>query len=146
MTAPRPALTLQSIVPLGAVPSRLRGAALGLLNEWGYGWGDVTFAGTATLPSGGLWQMTPGGDEIWVLAVTAAPLVIGAELESAGGRVREVQVSAFSGGVIPVTPHRARVYEFLGRRGGGREAPEHPEPPGDSTTPDREPAAPNRQG
>ena len=137
---------LQSIVPLGAIPGRLRVAVVRLLNEWGYGWGDVTFAGTATLPSGGLWQLAPGGNEIWVLAVTAAPLVIGAELESAGGRARDVQVSAFSGGVIPVTPHHARVYEFLGRRGGGREAPEHPEPPGLSTTPDMEPAAPDQQG
>jgi len=137
--------TLQSIVPLGAVPDRLRAAATRLLSDWGYTWRDVTFAGTATLPSGEYWQLAPGADEVWVLAVATAPLTVGDELESAGGRASSVRVSAFSEGVIPVTPHLARVYEYLGRRGGGR-APERPEPPALPTTPDMEPATPDQQG
>jgi hypothetical protein len=139
---PPSAPTLQSIVPLGAVPGRLRAAALRLLSDWNYTWDDVTFAGTATLPSGEFWQLAPGADEIWVLAVATAPLAVGDELESAGGRAAGVGVSAYSGGVIPVIPYQARVYEYLGRRGGGP-APERPEPP---TTPEMEPAAPDQQG
>ena len=132
---------LQSIVPLGAVPGRLRTAAGRLLKEWSYTWADVTFAGTATLPTGEYWQLAPGEDQIWVLAVVAAHLAVGDELESAGGRAGAVRVSAFSGGVIPVTPYQARVYEYLGRRGSG-ETPERPDPPTHSVTPDQQPDRP----
>jgi hypothetical protein len=131
--------TLQSIVPLGAVPGRLRAATTRVLSDWGYTWEDVTFAGTATLPSGEFWQLAPGADEIWVLAVATAPLAVGDELESAGGRAGAVRVSAFSGGVIPVTPYQARIYEYLGRWGGGG-TPEHPQPPALPTTSEMEPA------
>lgn len=117
---------LQSIVPLGAVPERLRTAVSRAISKWDYAWSDVTFAGTAVLPARARWQL-PGSEEVWVLAITAGPLVIGGELESAGGRGVGVSVSAFSGGVIPVAPYQAHVYEFLGRRGGG-------------PTPDRPPA------
>jgi hypothetical protein len=137
--------TLQSIVPLGAVPGRLRAAAVRVLGGWGYTWEDVTFAGTATLPSGEFWQLAPGADEIWVLAVATAPLAVGDKLESAGGRAGAVRVSAFSGGVIPVTPYQARIYEYLGRWGGGG-TPERPEPPAFPTTSEMEPAAPDQQG
>lgn len=125
---------LTSIVPLPAVPGRLRAAVCKVLGEWGYGWEELTLAGTAELRT---------GREIWVFAVTASPVSIGDELESAGGRGAGVGVSAYSGGVIPVTPYQAWVYEFLGRRGSGwgRE-PTHP--PAVPTTPDREPEAPDR--
>jgi hypothetical protein len=115
---------LDSIVPLGAVPGRLRAAAVRLLRDWNYDWEDVTFAGTATLPSGEYWQLAPGADQVWVLAIATAPLAVGDELESAAGRAGCVRVSAFSGGVIPVIPYQARVYEYLGRWGGGRQADE----------------------
>ena len=136
---------LQSIVPLGAVPGRLRTAVSRVLNEWGYAWDDVGFAGTAVLSSGDHWQLGRGSDEVWVLAITAAPLAVGDELESAGGRGAGVSLSAFSGGVIPVTPYQARVYEYLGHRGGGP-APEPPAPSAVPTTPGKEPAAPDQQG
>ena len=105
---------LQSIVPLEAVPD---GCARppSRFSRWGYAWEDVNFAGTATLPPGEFWQLAPGAEEIWVFAVNAGPLSVGDELESAGGRAAAVGVSAFSGGVIPVTPYQARVYEYLGR-------------------------------
>jgi hypothetical protein len=109
---------LQSIVPLSAVPQRLRTSVSRAIAQWGYAWSDVTFAGTAMLPAGAHWQL-PGSDEVWVFAITAGPLVIGNELESAGGRGAGISVSAFSGGVIPVAPYQAQVYEFLGRRDGG---------------------------
>jgi hypothetical protein len=109
---------LQSIVPLSAVPESLRTAVSRAIAKWGYGWSDVTFAGTAMLPAGAHWQL-PGSEEVWVFAITAGPLVIGDEFESAGGRGVGVSVSAFSGGVIPVVPYQAQVYEFLGRRRGG---------------------------
>ena len=115
---------LQSIVPLGAVPERLSVAVARAVTKWGYDWGDVTFAGTAMLPAGAHWAL-PGSEDVWVFAVTAGPLVIGDELESAGGRAVGVSVSAFSGGVIPVVPYQAQVYECLGRRGGGP-APQRP--------------------
>ena len=133
-SASSPCLT--SVVPLPAVPGRLRTAVAKVLGEWGYSWQDVTLAGTAELNS---------GREIWVFAVTAGALAIGDELESAGGRGAGVGVSGYSGGVIPVTPYQAWVYEFLGRRGNGP-APERPAPPALPTTPDMEPAAPDRSG
>jgi len=110
---------LQSIVPLGAVPERLSSAVARAIAKWGYVWNDVTFAGTAMLPAGTHWQL-PGSEDVWVVAITAGPLVIGDQLESAGGRGVGVSVSAFSGGVIPLVPYQAQVYEFLGRRGGGQ--------------------------
>lgn len=128
---------LQSIVPLGAVPERLSAAISKGIAEWGYLWSDVTFAGTASLPAGAHWQLS-GSDDVWVFAITVGPLVIGDELESAGGRGVGVSVTAFSGGVIPVVPYQAQVYEVLGRRGGGS-APQ-PRPPRDS------PATANRAG
>jgi hypothetical protein len=122
--------TLASIVPLPAVPDRLRSAVAKVLADWSYAWDDVTFAGTAELDR---------STEVWVFAISAGPLAVGDELESAGGRGAGVAVSAFSGGVIPVTPYQARVYEYLGRRGGGF-APERESPPQVPTTPDTEPA------
>jgi hypothetical protein len=136
---------LQSIVPLGAVPGRLRAAVIRVLTDWGYTWEDVSFAGTASLDLDDNRQIRPGSDEIWILAVTAAPLDVGDELESAGGRGAGVSLSAFSGGVIPVTPYQARVYEYLGRRGGG-DAPDPPSPSAVPTTPEMEPATPDRPG
>jgi hypothetical protein len=109
---------LQSIVPLDAVPDRLRAAVRGAVSKWGYAWSDVTFAGTAILPVGARWRL-PGSQDIWVFAITTGPLVVGDELESAGGRGAAVSVSAFFGGYIPAAPYQAQVYEFLGRRGGG---------------------------
>jgi hypothetical protein len=114
---------LQSIVPLDAVPERLRTAVARAIGKWGYEWSDVSFAGTAMLPAGAHWQL-PGSEDVWVFAITAGPLVLGDELESAGGRGVGVSVSAFSGGVIPVAPYQGQVYEVLGRRGGGP-APNH---------------------
>lgn len=137
-------LILQSIVPLGAVPARLRAAIARELRGWGYGWEDVTFAGTIALPAGERAPFAPGCAEIWVFAITAGPLAVGDVLEPAGGRGVGVGVSAFYGGVIPATPYQARVYEFLGRAGGGR-APERPSPPAVPTTPGTEPAAPDRR-
>jgi hypothetical protein len=129
---PIPILT--SIVPLRAVPERLRSAVTKVLADWSYTWQDVSFAGTAELGQ---------GKEAWVFAVTAGPLAVGDEVESAGGRGAGVAVSAFAGGVIPVTPYQARVYEYLGRRGGGP-APARESPPRVPTTPDMEPAAPGQ--
>ena len=115
---------LQSIVPLSAVPDRLRAAVAGAISKWGYDWSDVTFAGTAILPAGARWRL-PNSQDIWVFAITVGPLVIGDELESAGGRATAVSVSAFFGGYIPAAPYQAQVYEVLGRRGGGP-TPERP--------------------
>ena len=140
-----PAPTLQSIVPLGAVPVRLRAAVVRVLRDWGYGWEDVSFAGTAELRAGEHLQLGPAAGEVWVLAITAAPLAVGDELESAGGRGAAVSLSAFSGGVIPVAPYQARVYEYLGPRGGG-DAPGPPPPAALPTNPEMEPAAPDQQG
>ena len=106
--APASAPLLTSIVPLAAVPGRLRVAVAKVLGEWSYSWEDLTLSGTAELRT---------GKEIWVFAVAAGPLSIGDELETAGGRGAGVGVSGYSGGVIPVTPYQAWVYEFLGRRG-----------------------------
>lgn len=116
---------LTSIVPLGAVPERLRAAAAKVLAQWSYSWGDVTFAGTA---EAGHAKEAGHGKEIWIFAITAGPLAVGDELQSAGGRSAGVGVSAFSGGVIPVTPYQAVIHEYLGRRGGGP-APERGSPP-----------------
>jgi hypothetical protein len=114
---------LQSIVPLGAVPDGLRTAVSRAIAKWGYNWNDVTFAGTARLPVREHLQLS-SSEQVWILGITAGQLVIGEELESAGGRGTGVSVSAFSGGVIPAVPYQAQVYEFLGRRG-GRQPPEH---------------------
>lgn len=124
---------LTSIVPLQAVPERLRHAVSRILSDWTYAWDDVSFAGTAEL----------GHDrEIWVFATAAGPLAVGDTLESAGGRAAGIGVSAFSGGVIPVTPYQAQVYEYLGRRGSGPDA-EPPPVPRPSTTADTGRAAPS---
>lgn len=116
------------MVPLGAVPERLRAAVARILSDWGYSWDDLTFAGTATLPPGAHWGLESGAEEVWVLAVTVGPLSVGDVLESAGGRGAGIGLSAFSGGVIPVTPYQARLYECLGRKGGGARPNERPEP------------------
>lgn len=128
---------LTSIVPLRAVPDRLRAAVSKVLEDWSYMWDDISFAGTAELgPS----------KEIWVFAITAGPLAVGDELDSAGGRGAGIGLSAFSGGVIPVTPYQARVHEYLGRRGGGP-SPEQGQPsPEVPTSPDMAPAAPGQPG
>jgi hypothetical protein len=140
LTAP----VLQSIAPLDAVPGRLRTAVAGRLEGWGYTWADVSFAGTVEVPAREHWPLAPGAAEVWVFAIAAARIAVGDELESAGGRTAGVGVSAFSGGVIPVTPYQAWVYEFLGRHGGGA-APERPAPPMVPTTSDMERAAPHRR-
>ena len=122
-------LVLQSVVPLGAVPGRLRSAVAGVLEPWGYGWGDVSFAGTAALPAAEHRGLSLGPDEIWVFAVTTGSLALGDQLESAGSRAAGVSLSAFSGGVIPVTPFQARVYEYLGGHDG--DSPPQPTVPPD---------------
>jgi hypothetical protein len=137
-------LVLQSVVPLGAVPGRLRTAVGGVLEPWGYSWGDVSFAGTAALPAAKHRGLSLGPDEIWVFAVTTGSLSLGDQLESAGSRAAGVSLSAFSGGVIPVTPFQARVYEYLGGHGGDS-PPQPTEPPGLATPPDRERAAPDQR-
>jgi hypothetical protein len=115
------------VVPLGAVPERLRSGVAKIIKPWGYGWSDISFAGTALTPLAEHSKLGPASDEIWVFAVTVGPLKLGDQLESAGGRIVGVSLSAFSGGVIPVTPFQARVYEYLGGHGGG--APSEPPPP-----------------
>jgi hypothetical protein len=132
---------LQSVVPLGAVPDRLRAAVAKAIEPWGYGWPDISFAGTALTPPAQHSRLGPASDEVWVFAVSTGELEIGDELESAGSRAAGVSLSAFSGGVIPVTPFQARVYEYIGRRGGPA-APQPPEPTGLSRSPDTERAAP----
>ncbi len=131
----QPVPTLTSIVPPPAVPERLRLAVGKVLADWSFAWEDVTFAGTAEVGR---------GKEIWVFAISAGPLAVGQEVESAGGRGAGVAVSAFAGGVIPVTPYQARVYEYLGRRGGGP-TPERESPPQDPKTLDTEPATQDPQ-
>lgn len=143
---------LTAIIPLRLVPDRLRTAVRKVLGEWSHAWEDVTFAGTAELGH---------QKEVWVFALAAAPLAVGDELDSAGGRAAGIGVSAFTGGVIPVTPYQARVYEYLGRRGGGPAPERQPPPelptvgvptpadvagPGGALRSDTEPAAPNRLG
>jgi hypothetical protein len=123
--------TLQSIVPLGAVPERVRSLATPVLEKWGYSWADVTFAGTALLPRGKSWQTI--SEETWVVAISAGPIEVGDELESPRGRTAGVAGSSFSRGVIPAIPYQAHVFESLGRRGGGP-APERQPPPELSTT------------
>lgn len=135
---------LQSIVPLGAVPERLRSGVGRTVAPWGYGWSDVSFAGTALTPLSQHSRLGPASDEVWIFAVTVGAVEIGDQLESAGGRLAGVSLSAFSGGVIPVTPFQARVYEYLGGRGGA-DPPGHRGPGGKPTTPDTERAAPGRQ-
>lgn len=117
-----PAPVLQSIVPPEAVPARLRAAATGIVRGWGYEWSEVSFAGTALAPTGERRRLAPARQEMWVIAVVAAPLRVGDELTTSGGRVSGVAVSAFSGGVIPATPYQARIYEYLGGRDGGLDA------------------------
>jgi hypothetical protein len=136
---------LQSIVPLPAVPGRLRAAVVPVIARWGYTWQEVSFAGTAELPADEHRRSAPGSEEIWVLAITAGPLAVGDQIEAVTGRGQSLAVSRYSGGVIPVTPYVAFVYEYLGRHGGG-DAGEHPAPPSVPTTPDMEPAAPDQLG
>lgn len=118
---------LQSVVPLGAVPERLRGGVARAIAPWGYAWADISFAGTALTPLREHSRLGPASDEIWVFAVTVGTLQIGDELDSAGSRAAAVRLSAFSGGVIPVTPFQARVFEYLGGHGG--ESSPGPPPP-----------------
>jgi hypothetical protein len=134
-------LVLQSVMPLGAVPGRLRSAVAGVLEPWGYSWGEVSFAGTAALPAALHRGLSLGPDEVWVFAVTTGSLALGDRLESAGSRAAGVSLSAFSGGVIPVTPFQARVYEYLGGHGGGDQPPSPSAPPGRARTPETERAA-----
>lgn len=117
---------LTALVPPGAVPAHLRQAVSGVLGRWGYGWDELALVGTATLRGARL----DVAAEVWVFAVAAGPLAVGDELAVSAGRVAGLGVSAFRGGVIPVTPYRAQVYESLGRRGGGgRRPPEDPRGP-----------------
>ena len=122
-----PAAILTSIVPTRAVPDRLRVAVSRVVEDWSYSWDDVTFAGTAELTR---------GREIWVFAVSAGRLAVGDELESVGGRGAGIGVSAFAGGVIPVTPYQARVYEYLGPGRGREGEPQSPARPQVPTTSD----------
>lgn len=140
---PPAAPVLQAVVPLGAVPDRLRSGVSRVIAPWGYSWSDVSFAGTALTPVAEHSRLGPASDEVWVFAVTVGPVEIGDQLESVGGRVAGLSLSAFSGGVIPVTPFQARVYEYLGGRGG--ETPPDPPPPGVPTTPGTERAVPDRR-
>lgn len=136
---------LQSVVPLGAVPERLRSGVARTIQPWGYTWSDISFAGTALTPLAEHSKLGPASDEVWIFAVTVGTLEIGDQLESAGGRLAGVSLSAFSGGVIPVTPFQARVYEHLGARGG----PAPPDPRGPDGLPrtlDTESAAPGPRG
>lgn len=135
---------LQSVVPLGAVPERLRGGVARAVQPWGYSWSDISFAGTALTPLSEHSRLGPASDEIWIFAVTVGTIEIGDRLEAAGGRLAGVSLSAFSGGVIPVTPFQARVYEYLGGRGGAKPSGP-PGPDGVPTTRDTERAAPGRQ-
>lgn len=131
-------------MPPAAVPPRLRAAVAQRLKGWGYGWSDISFAGTVEVPAGEHWPLGPGALEVWVFAVTAAPLEVGDEIASTGGRSAGIGVSGFSGGVIPVTPFQAHVYEYLGRRGGDQQGTD-PAPPGVPRAPDMERAGPDRR-
>jgi hypothetical protein len=117
---------LAALLPPGAVPSHLREAVSRLLAGWGRGWDELALVGTATLA-----PVRRGvAEEVWVFALAAGPLAVGDELASAAGRVAGLGVSGFRGGVIPVTPYRAQVYESLGRRGdSGPAAGERPPGP-----------------
>jgi hypothetical protein len=128
---------LQAIIPLEAVPERLRLAVSRLVGEWGYSWANITFAGTARVSRSG-WQA--GDQEQWVFAISAAPVALGDEIVSGSGRAAGLSVGRFASGVIPATPYQAYVYERLGGRGRGP-APERQPPPQPSTTEDTEPAA-----
>lgn len=140
------------MVPLAAVPGRLRTQVAKILEEWGYGWADVSLAGTVEVPQADHRRLTSGAGEVWVFAITtAARLTIGDELESVAGRAASVGLSAYAGGVIPVTPYQALVYEFLGRRDGDG-SPEAPAPPRipletlPPMAPGTEPAVPDPRG
>ena len=135
---------LQSVVPLGAVPERLRSGVAKTINSWGYGWGDISFAGTALTPLAEHSRFGPGSDEVWIFAVSVGRLEIGDQLESAGGRLAGVSLSAYSGGVIPVTPFQGRVYEYLGGRGGSQQS-DPLGPDGVPTAADTDSSAPDRQ-
>lgn len=122
-----PAPVLAALLPPGAVPSHLREAVSRVLHGWGYRWDDLALIGTATLAP----ARRGVAEEVWVFALAAGPLAVGDELASGAGRVAGLGVSAFRGGVIPVTPYRAQVYESLHGRGGSDEAPgERPPGPG----------------
>ena len=132
---------LQAIIPLEAVPERLRLAVSRLVGEWGYSWASVTFAGTARVSRSG-WQADD--QEQWVFAISAESIALGDEVVSGSGRAAGLSVGRFASGVIPATPYQAYVYERLGGRGRGRgPAPERQPPPQPSTTEDTEPAAPD---
>ncbi|WP_249020042.1 hypothetical protein [Conexibacter sp. S30A1] len=120
-----PAPVLAALLPPGAVPPALREAVSRLLRGWGHGWDELELIGTASVAP----ARRVVADEVWVFALAAGPLAIGDELASGAGRVAGLGVSAFRGGVIPVTPYRAQVYETLHRRGGSDEGPSE-RPPG----------------
>ncbi len=126
---PPPAPVLAALLPPGAVPPSLREAVGRLLHGWGHGWDELALIGTATLVP----ARRGVAEEVWVFALAAGPLAVGDELASAAGRVAGLAVSGFRGGVIPVTPYRAQVYESLHRRGDGDEAPSE-RPPGPAVT------------
>jgi hypothetical protein len=128
-----PVPILTAIIPLDTVPDRLRAAVRTVVTGWSHSWEDVSFAATARI----------GRREIWVFALSAGPLAVGDEIDSAGGRAAGIGVSAFTGGVIPVEPYQAQIFEYLGRRG-GEASPERPSPPRIPTTPDSEPATPSQ--
>src|ERR1700761_6215070 len=130
---------LQAIIPLEAVPERLRLAVLRLVGEWGSSWADVPFAGTSRVSLSG-WQA--GDHEQWVFAITADSVALGDEIVSGSGRAAGLSVGRFASGVIPATPYQAYVYERLGGRGRGPTPGRQP-PPQPSTTEDTEPAAPD---
>ncbi len=135
--------TLKSILPLGTVPVRLRASVSSVLREWGYSWSDVTFAGTAQLPSGLRWQSA--GAETWVIAITTGPIDVGDEIDSAHGRIAGVHASSSAGALMPAIFYQAQVFEVLGRRDGGR-PPEPTIPPdgsGLTVTPETAAAAPD---
>ena len=98
-----------------------------MLEKWGYAWSEVSFAGTALLPSRKSWQTS--SEETWVVAINAGPIAVGDELESPRGRAAGVAGSSFSRGVIPAIPYQTHVFESLGRRGGDATPPDEVPPP-----------------
>ena len=134
---PPPAPVLAALLPPGAVPPSLREAVGRLLHGWGHGWDELALIGTATLVP----ARRGVAEEVWVFALAAGPLAVGDELAVSAGRVAGLGVSAFRGGVIPVTPYRAQVYESLGRRGGGDDAWRESPPQGGIAAPVRAPSA-----
>ncbi|MGC9222022.1 MAG: hypothetical protein ACP5H2_11860 [Solirubrobacteraceae bacterium] len=110
-------MTLRSIMPVGAVPDRLRRAATRALGAHGRRWEEVTFAGTARLPPGGRIALEPQTDETWILAFHAGPLEVGDEIRATGAAGFMVSVPTMADGLIPAPGyHRALVCDTLERR------------------------------